>query len=156
MRLVWNKQCLKGMFRFFSLEFDDSPEPMQFMCEHVPSQFWFTCNEQNDSSSPEPYDYRLMFNEADVYSVLLTETFLPVPPQWTTVIALECVHTSVLFNGKNVLIGADVLVLHSQGRQEDAEEYLGFTLNGLHEEMLALKKLISPQEESKHPLPRLH
>lgn len=48
------------------------------------------------------------------------------------------------------LIGADVLVPHSQGRQEDAEEYLGFTLNGLHEEMLALKKLISPQEESKH------
>lgn len=73
-----------------------------------------------------------------------------------TVIALECVHTSVLFNGKNVLIGADVLVLHSQGRQEDAEEYLGFTLNGLHEEMLALKKLISPQEESKHLSPRLH
>lgn len=50
----------------------------------------------------------------------------------------------------SVLIGAAVLVLHSQGRQEDAEEYLGFTLNGLHEEMLALKKLISPQEESKH------
>lgn len=50
----------------------------------------------------------------------------------------------------SVLIGAAVLVPHSQGRQEDAEEYLGFTLNGLHEEMLALKKLISPQEESKH------
>lgn len=55
----------------------------------------------------------------------------------------NCVHISV-FNW------CDVLVLHSQGRQEDAEEYLGFTLNGLHEEMLALKKLISPQEESKH------
>uniref|UniRef100_A0A8D3CV51 Ubiquitin carboxyl-terminal hydrolase n=1 Tax=Scophthalmus maximus TaxID=52904 RepID=A0A8D3CV51_SCOMX len=39
-----------------------------------------------------------------------------------------------------------------KGRQEDAEEYLGFTLNGLHEEMLALKKLISPQEE-KAPTP---
>lgn len=36
--------------------------------------------------------------------------------------------------------------LSEKGRQEDAEEYLGFTLNGLHEEMLALKKLISPQE----------
>ncbi|XP_061884018.1 ubiquitin carboxyl-terminal hydrolase 10 isoform X2 [Entelurus aequoreus] len=37
--------------------------------------------------------------------------------------------------------------LSEKGRQEDAEEYLGFTLNGLHEEMLSLKKLISPQEE---------
>ncbi|KAM9764855.1 ubiquitin carboxyl-terminal hydrolase 10 isoform 2-T2 [Menidia menidia] len=37
--------------------------------------------------------------------------------------------------------------LSEKGRQEDAEEYLGFTLNGLHEEMLALKKLISPLEE---------
>ncbi|XP_061669988.1 ubiquitin carboxyl-terminal hydrolase 10 isoform X2 [Syngnathoides biaculeatus] len=42
--------------------------------------------------------------------------------------------------------------LSEKGRQEDAEEYLGFTLNGLHEEMLALKKLISPQEE-KVPTP---
>ncbi|XP_044063001.1 ubiquitin carboxyl-terminal hydrolase 10 isoform X1 [Siniperca chuatsi] len=42
--------------------------------------------------------------------------------------------------------------LSEKGRQEDAEEYLGFTLNGLHEEMLALKKLISPQE-AKAPTP---
>uniref|UniRef100_A0A3B3Z2P5 Ubiquitin carboxyl-terminal hydrolase n=1 Tax=Poecilia mexicana TaxID=48701 RepID=A0A3B3Z2P5_9TELE len=42
--------------------------------------------------------------------------------------------------------------LSEKGRQEDAEEYLGFTLNGLHEEMLALKKLILPQEE-KAPTP---
>ncbi|XP_020569794.1 ubiquitin carboxyl-terminal hydrolase 10 isoform X3 [Oryzias latipes] len=41
--------------------------------------------------------------------------------------------------------------LSEKGRQEDAEEYLGFTLNGLHEEMLALKKLISPQEETPTP-----
>uniref|UniRef100_A0A3P9KJS8 Ubiquitin carboxyl-terminal hydrolase n=1 Tax=Oryzias latipes TaxID=8090 RepID=A0A3P9KJS8_ORYLA len=41
--------------------------------------------------------------------------------------------------------------LSEKGRQEDAEEYLGFTLNGLHEEMLALKKLISPQEEKSQP-----
>ncbi|XP_030907656.2 ubiquitin carboxyl-terminal hydrolase 10 [Melopsittacus undulatus] len=34
--------------------------------------------------------------------------------------------------------------LSEKGRQEDAEEYLGFILNGLHEEMLALKKLLSP------------
>ncbi|XP_052006795.1 ubiquitin carboxyl-terminal hydrolase 10-like isoform X2 [Xyrauchen texanus] len=42
--------------------------------------------------------------------------------------------------------------LSEKGRQEDAEEYLGFILNGLHEEMLALKKLISPQDE-KAPTP---
>uniref|UniRef100_A0A673IYX9 ubiquitinyl hydrolase 1 n=1 Tax=Sinocyclocheilus rhinocerous TaxID=307959 RepID=A0A673IYX9_9TELE len=42
--------------------------------------------------------------------------------------------------------------LSEKGRQEDAEEYLGFILNGLHEEMLALEKLISPQEE-KAPTP---
>uniref|UniRef100_A0A672NM91 Ubiquitin carboxyl-terminal hydrolase n=1 Tax=Sinocyclocheilus grahami TaxID=75366 RepID=A0A672NM91_SINGR len=41
--------------------------------------------------------------------------------------------------------------LSEKGRQEDAEEYLGFILNGLHEEMLALKKLISPQEETPTP-----
>lgn len=49
-----------------------------------------------------------------------------------------------------VVLISNIDLLCSQGRQEDAEEYLGFTLNGLHEEMLALKKLISPQEESKH------
>ncbi|KAI4880908.1 hypothetical protein NFI96_029793, partial [Prochilodus magdalenae] len=43
--------------------------------------------------------------------------------------------------------------LSEKGRQEDAEEYLGFTLNGLHEEMLALKKLISPQEETEVSTP---
>ncbi|XP_006888932.1 PREDICTED: ubiquitin carboxyl-terminal hydrolase 10 [Elephantulus edwardii] len=37
--------------------------------------------------------------------------------------------------------------LSEKGRQEDAEEYLGFILNGLHEEMLNLKKLISPNTE---------
>ncbi|XP_051986799.1 ubiquitin carboxyl-terminal hydrolase 10-like isoform X1 [Xyrauchen texanus] len=41
--------------------------------------------------------------------------------------------------------------LSEKGRQEDAEEYLGFILNGLHEEMLALKKLISPQEKAPTP-----
>nr|XP_044991887.1 ubiquitin carboxyl-terminal hydrolase 10 isoform X2 [Jaculus jaculus] len=35
--------------------------------------------------------------------------------------------------------------LSEKGRQEDAEEYLGFILNGLHEEMLSLKKLLSPE-----------
>ncbi|XP_043937996.1 ubiquitin carboxyl-terminal hydrolase 10 isoform X2 [Protopterus annectens] len=34
--------------------------------------------------------------------------------------------------------------LSEKGRQEDAEEYLGFILNGLHEEMVALKKMLSP------------
>uniref|UniRef100_A0A8D0U1K7 Ubiquitin carboxyl-terminal hydrolase n=1 Tax=Sus scrofa TaxID=9823 RepID=A0A8D0U1K7_PIG len=37
--------------------------------------------------------------------------------------------------------------LSEKGRQEDAEEYLGFILNGLHEEMLSLKKLLSPDNE---------
>uniref|UniRef100_A0A8D0BHT4 Ubiquitin carboxyl-terminal hydrolase n=1 Tax=Salvator merianae TaxID=96440 RepID=A0A8D0BHT4_SALMN len=37
--------------------------------------------------------------------------------------------------------------LSEKGRQEDAEEYLGFILNGLHEEMLILKKLLSPHNE---------
>lgn len=37
--------------------------------------------------------------------------------------------------------------LSEKGRQEDAEEYLGFILNGLHEEMLALKKLLSADSE---------
>ncbi|KAM4833745.1 ubiquitin carboxyl-terminal hydrolase 10 [Thomomys bottae] len=37
--------------------------------------------------------------------------------------------------------------LSEKGRQEDAEEYLGFILNGLHEEMLSLKKLLSPNSE---------
>ncbi|KFR05586.1 Ubiquitin carboxyl-terminal hydrolase 10, partial [Opisthocomus hoazin] len=38
--------------------------------------------------------------------------------------------------------------LSEKGRQEDAEEYLGFILNGLHEEMLTLKKLLSPHNEN--------
>lgn len=37
--------------------------------------------------------------------------------------------------------------LSEKGRQEDAEEYLGFILNGLHEEMLNLKKLLSPNND---------
>ncbi|KAM8946787.1 ubiquitin carboxyl-terminal hydrolase 10 [Pelodytes ibericus] len=37
--------------------------------------------------------------------------------------------------------------LSEKGRQEDAEEYLGFILNGLHEEMLSLKKLLSPPND---------
>ncbi|XP_072277897.1 ubiquitin carboxyl-terminal hydrolase 10 isoform X2 [Pyxicephalus adspersus] len=37
--------------------------------------------------------------------------------------------------------------LSEKGRQEDAEEYLGFVLNGLHEEMLSLKKLLHPQND---------
>uniref|UniRef100_A0A0E9RQ69 Uncharacterized protein n=1 Tax=Anguilla anguilla TaxID=7936 RepID=A0A0E9RQ69_ANGAN len=37
--------------------------------------------------------------------------------------------------------------LSEKGRQEDAEEYLGCVLNGLQEEMLALKKLLCPEEE---------
>ncbi|KAK1330393.1 LOW QUALITY PROTEIN: hypothetical protein QTO34_010582, partial [Cnephaeus nilssonii] len=37
--------------------------------------------------------------------------------------------------------------LSEKGRQEDAEEYLGFILNGLHEEMLNLKKLLSPNDK---------
>uniref|UniRef100_A0A8C5QHG8 Ubiquitin carboxyl-terminal hydrolase n=1 Tax=Leptobrachium leishanense TaxID=445787 RepID=A0A8C5QHG8_9ANUR len=37
--------------------------------------------------------------------------------------------------------------LSEKGRQEDAEEYLGFVLNGLHEEMLSLKKLLCPQND---------
>lgn len=37
--------------------------------------------------------------------------------------------------------------LSEKGRQEDAEEYLGFILNGLHEEMLALKGLLTPDSQ---------
>ncbi|XP_051703294.1 ubiquitin carboxyl-terminal hydrolase 10 [Oryctolagus cuniculus] len=37
--------------------------------------------------------------------------------------------------------------LSEKGRQEDAEEYLGFILNGLHEEMLGLKKLLAAHGE---------
>ncbi|XP_004842782.2 ubiquitin carboxyl-terminal hydrolase 10 isoform X1 [Heterocephalus glaber] len=51
--------------------------------------------------------------------------------------------------------------LSEKGRQEDAEEYLGFILNGLHEEMLSLKRLLSPDSEKltvsngpRSPLPK--
>ncbi|KAM9301820.1 ubiquitin carboxyl-terminal hydrolase 10 [Gastrophryne carolinensis] len=37
--------------------------------------------------------------------------------------------------------------LSEKGRQEDAEEYLGYVLNGLHEEMLSLKKLLHPEND---------
>ncbi|XP_075045463.1 ubiquitin carboxyl-terminal hydrolase 10 isoform X2 [Mixophyes fleayi] len=37
--------------------------------------------------------------------------------------------------------------LSEKGRQEDAEEYLGFVLNGLHEEMLSLKKILYPEND---------
>lgn len=50
------------------------------------------------------------------------------------------------------LLQLHTLSFSPQGRQEDAEEYLGFTLNGLHEEMLALKKLVSPPDESVYTL----
>ncbi|XP_078525987.1 ubiquitin carboxyl-terminal hydrolase 10 [Lissotriton helveticus] len=38
--------------------------------------------------------------------------------------------------------------LSEKNRQEDAEEYLGFILNGLHEEMVELKKFLCPQNEN--------
>uniref|UniRef100_F6S7P0 Ubiquitin carboxyl-terminal hydrolase 10 n=1 Tax=Monodelphis domestica TaxID=13616 RepID=F6S7P0_MONDO len=38
--------------------------------------------------------------------------------------------------------------LSEKGRQEDAEEYPEFILNGLHEEMLNLKKLLIPNNEN--------
>ena len=34
--------------------------------------------------------------------------------------------------------------LEPQGRQEDAEEFLSFLLNGIHEELVELKKLTTP------------
>lgn len=47
-----------------------------------------------------------------------------------------------------ILTICHVMRLPFQGRQEDAEEYLGFVLNGLHEEMLSLKKLLYLQNDS--------
>ena len=38
--------------------------------------------------------------------------------------------------------------LSEKDRQEDAEEYSGFILNGLHEEMQNQKKLLSPNNEN--------
>ena len=37
-----------------------------------------------------------------------------------------------------------------EGRQEDAEEFLSFLLNGLNDEMIALLKLVEQQERDQH------
>ncbi|KPP73097.1 ubiquitin carboxyl-terminal hydrolase 10-like [Scleropages formosus] len=76
---------------------------------------------------------------------------MPVPPKAKTQVGdkmMKDIRAGVPFEPDYIyrLLTVIKSSLSEKGRQEDAEEYLGYILNGLHEEMLALKKLLSPQE----------
>lgn len=89
----------------------------------------------------------------DSFVRLMNEfTNMPVPPKpWQTLgdKVVRDIRPGAAFEPTYIyrLLTVIKSSLSEKGRQEDAEEYLGFILNGLHEEMLSLKKLLSPNDE---------
>ncbi|XP_004467043.1 ubiquitin carboxyl-terminal hydrolase 10 isoform X1 [Dasypus novemcinctus] len=89
----------------------------------------------------------------DSFVRLMNEfTNMPVPPKPRQVLGdkiMRDIRPGAAFEPTYIyrLLTVIKSSLSEKGRQEDAEEYLGFILNGLHEEMLNLKKLLSPNNE---------
>uniref|UniRef100_A0A8C5LB43 Ubiquitin carboxyl-terminal hydrolase n=1 Tax=Jaculus jaculus TaxID=51337 RepID=A0A8C5LB43_JACJA len=87
----------------------------------------------------------------DSFVRLMNEfTNMPVPPKPRQVLGEKTVrdiHPGAAFEPTYIyrLLMVIKSSLSEKGRQEDDEEYLCFILNGFHEEMLSLKKLLSPE-----------
>ncbi|KAK2083157.1 Ubiquitin carboxyl-terminal hydrolase 10 [Saguinus oedipus] len=89
----------------------------------------------------------------DSFVWLMNEfTNMPVPPKPRQALGdkmVRDIHPGAAFEPMYIyrLLTVNKSSLSEKCQQEDAEEYLGFILNGLHEEMVNLKKLLSPNNE---------
>ncbi|XP_069492361.1 ubiquitin carboxyl-terminal hydrolase 10 isoform X2 [Ambystoma mexicanum] len=115
--------------------------PMYHLMKSIPI---FTKAERPCTSTPMMDSFVRLMNEF---------TNMPIPPKPKQVPGdkiVKDIRPGVAFEPSYMynLLTVTKSSLSEKNRQEDAEEYLGFILNGLHEEMLELKTFLCPQNEN--------